>query len=265
MVTQKRSAMSEPDIGLKTRVSIVIPTLNEAARIPGLLASLRTQDPAIEIIVVDGGSGDETVAAAEAAGARVLTTRAGRGRQLAAGAAAACGDVLWFVHADSQVPPGALDALRDALDADPVLTGGNFRLLFDGDDPFSRWLDGFYAWIRTHGFYYGDSAIFVRRQIYDALGGIQPIALMEDYDFIRRIERQGRTCCIDSPPLVTSSRRFSGRRPAGIVFGWLAIHALFHLGVPPRWLARLYNSTRRPGFRRVADQDFPATPLSDQS
>jgi len=125
------------------------------------------------------------------------------------------------------------------------VVGGNFRLLFDGDDGFSRWLNGFYAAIRRRGFYYGDSGVFVRRPVHDSLGGIRPIALMEDYDFVRRLESAGPTVCIETPPLVTSARRFVGRHPLAIVTGWLAIHALFHLGAPPSWLARLYDSMRR--------------------
>ena len=79
---------------------------------------------------------------------------------------------------------------------DETLCGGNFRLLFDSDDPFSRWLDGFYVWLRSHGFYYGDSGIFMRRDVYDTMGGTRPIALMEDYDFVRRLEAHGNACCI---------------------------------------------------------------------
>src|SRR3546814_13941794 len=92
--------------------------------------------------------------------------------------------------------------------------------------------------------YYGDSAVFVRRAVYDALGGIRPIALMEDYDFVRRLEKAARTCCIVEPPLITSARRFAGRQPAAIVAGWVAIPALFHLGVSPGRLVRLYASER---------------------
>lgn len=97
---------------------------------------------------------------------------------------------------------------------------------------------------RAHGLYYGDSGIFVRRRVYRALGGMRPIALMEDYDFSRRLERAGPTCCIAEPPLTTSSRRFQRRRPLAIFFGWLAIHLLYHLGFPPERLARLYRSRR---------------------
>ncbi len=171
--------------------------------------------------------------------------RRGRGAQLAAGASRAKGDVLLFLHADSAVPAGALASIQETLAARPAVMGGNFRLLFDGDDKFSRWVCGFYRWIRQRGFYYGDSGIFVRRRAYRALGGFRPIALMEDYDFTRRLEEFGETCCIENPPLVTSSRRFRGRRPAAIVGGWLFLHGLYHMGVPADWLASLYNSERR--------------------
>jgi len=243
-------------------LSVVIPTLNEAHRLPALLDQIRAQDVAAEIIVVDGGSADGTATIARRLGARVLDSPAGRGHQLALGAAAATADILLFLHADSRLPPGAFRRIRDTLAAAPEIVGGNFRLLFDGDDGFSRWLNGFYRWIRQHGLYYGDSAVFVRRNVYDALGGIRPIALMEDYDFIRRMEKAGTTCCIEDPPLVTSARRFRGRHPVRIVAGWLVIHALFHLGVSPDRLARLYDSGRR---RKRTPQDPSRTALSDQS
>lgn len=226
-------------------ISVVIPIVNEAARLPALLRVLAGESAIGEVIVVDGASDDGGPAVARAFGAQVLTTERSRGAQLNAGAAMASGDVLWFLHADSRPSPGCVAAISDALDADPEVVGGNFRLFFDGDDGFSRWLDGFYGWIRRHGFYYGDSGVFVRRKTYDALGGIQALALMEDYDFNRRLERAGRTVCLCQPAMVTSSRRFRGRHPVAIVSGWLLIHALFHCGVDPARLARLYRSDRR--------------------
>lgn len=227
-------------------ISVVIPTLNEAGTLARLLAELAAETVPHEVIVADGGSDDGTPAVAVAGGARLVVAPRGRGQQLAAGAAAAAGNILLFLHADSRFPAGGLDGIAERLAAEPPLGGGNFRLLFDGGDGFSRWLDGFYAFIRRHGLYYGDSGIFVRRAVYDRLGGIRPIALMEDYDFVRRLERSGPTCCIAEPPLHTSSRRFRGRQPAAIVAGWLWIHALFHLGMAPDRLARLYGSERRP-------------------
>lgn len=221
-------------------ISVVIPVLNEQDRIGGVIDELRQDGSApFEIIVADGGSTDGSVRNAETLGARVTTGNPGRGQQLAAGAAEAAGDILWFLHVDSHVAPGALGRIRAAVDEDGLI-GGNFRVVFDGDDGFSAWLTGFYAWFRRRGLYYGDSGIFIRRDVYDGIGGIRPMALMEDYDLTRRMERYGGTCCIDTPALITSSRKFAGRHPVGIVIGWLKIHALYGLGVDPKRLARIY-------------------------
>jgi len=249
-------------------VSIIIPTLNEAANLGLLLDRLAGEPVPHEIIVVDGGSEDGTVDIAAAAEAHVLSAPRGRGQQVVAGADAASGDILLFLHADSRFPKGGLAAVARALETAPQAVGSNFRLLFDGDDDFSRWLDGFYARIRARGVYYGDSAIFVRRAVYDRLGGIRPIALMEDYDFVRRLEKAGKTVCIGDPALTTSSRHFDGRRKGAIIWGWIKIHLLFYLGVSPRVLAWLYDSERRDsrsvGPEQQSDQR-DAAPLRPQS
>ncbi len=226
-------------------ISVVIPTLNEAPRLPPLLLRLADDPAHHEVIVVDGGSKDGTESVAHGLGVRVLRSAPGRGQQLALGAAAAQGDTLLFLHADSGFPRRGLTRIEGILADNPECPGGNFRLVFDGDTPFSRWLTGFYAGIRARGLYYGDSGVFVRRTVYEEIGGIRPIELMEDYEFTRRLERKGRTCCINDPPLTTSSRRFEGRRRLAIVLGWLEIHALFHLGVSPRLLAKRYESQCR--------------------
>ena len=192
-------------------ISIVIPTLDEAENLGDLLRDLRRGGQAAEIVVADGGSTDRTAAIARAMGARVIHAARGRGRQIAAGAAAARGDILLFLHADCRFPAGGLSRIADRMIERPDAVGGNFRLDFDGGTAFDAWLGRFYAWIRSRGVYYGDSGIFVRRPVYRRLGGIRPIALMEDYDFVRRLERAGPTICIDDPPLLTSSRRFTGR------------------------------------------------------
>ncbi len=229
-------------------ISVVIPALNEAARLPRLLRALRAEPARCETIVVDGGSEDGTAEAARAAGATlVLSAPRGRGQQMAAGAAAARGPVLLFLHADSAFPSGGLRALEALLRGRPEVVGGNYRLVFDGEDGFSRWLAGFYAAIRAFGFWYGDSGIFVRRAVYDALGGVRPIAVMEDYDLVRRLRRAGPTVCLAEPPLTTSSRRFEGRRPPAIVLGWARIHLFYWLGASPERLALLYDSERRRG------------------
>jgi rSAM/selenodomain-associated transferase 2 len=225
-------------------ISVVIPTLNEAARLPALLAELRAETPAPEIIVSDGGSTDRTAAIAAAGGARCISGPPGRGAQLARGVDASHGSVVLMLHADSRFPGGGLAAIEAALAVQPAAPGGNFRLLFDGNDGFSRWLESFYAWLRRRGVYYGDSGIFIRRAALDALGGIRPIALMEDFDLVRRMERAGPTICIAVPALTTSSRRFAGRGRAAIVAGWLRLHLLHALGVSPDRLAAIYDSAR---------------------
>jgi rSAM/selenodomain-associated transferase 2 len=227
-------------------ISVVIPVLNEAAQLPDLLRALQAEPVSREIIVIDGGSVDGTAEAAGVADATLVTSAPrGRGQQIAAGAAAACGEALLFLHADCVFPPGGLVAVERLLREQPEVVGGNFRLVFDGEDRFSRWLTGFYALIRRFGFYYGDSGIFVRRTALDTIGGVRPMALMEDYDLVRRLRRAGPSVCVTEPPLVTSSRRFAGRHPAAIVLGWVRIHLLYWLGADPERLALLYDSERR--------------------
>jgi rSAM/selenodomain-associated transferase 2 len=226
------------------RVSVVIPTLDEAGRLASLIEALRGEPELKEIIVADGGSTDGTACEATRLGARLVISERGRGQQLRAGAALASGEVLLFLHADSAFPRGGLAALTAILDRDPRVPGGNFRVVFDGDTRFARGLTVFYAWIRRFALYYGDSGIFVRRAVYAALGGIRPMALMEDYDFVRRLERAGPTCRVEYPPLVTSSRKFAGRRPLAIVWGWTLVHLLYWAGVSPARLARIYYPAR---------------------
>jgi rSAM/selenodomain-associated transferase 2 len=224
-------------------ISVIIPTLNEEQALPSLLESLRREITENEIIVIDGGSIDRTVAIAEHFGAKVVALPSGRrGSQLAVGVREASGKILLFLHADTTFPFGGLARISDRLASDSRVIGGNFRLLFDGDTAFSRWLTGFYAWIRWVGLYYGDSGIFVRRDVYDAVGGFRSIAVMDDLDFARRLERFGKTCCIVEPALTTSSRRFEGRHPAAIVYGWIKLHVLFWLGVSPDRLAAMYRT-----------------------
>ena len=205
-------------------ISVIVPTLDEAGRLGALIAALRREPELREVIVVDGGSVDGTPKTAEMLGARMLLSERGRGQQLRAGAAMASGEILLFLHADSGFPAGGLAAITSLLDHEPRVPGGNFRLVFDGDSRFARGLTVFYAVIRRFGLYYGDSGIFVRRSAYDAVGGIRPIALMEDYDFACRLERVGPTRRIEAPALVTSSRKFTGRRAIAIVGGWVWIH-----------------------------------------
>lgn len=225
-------------------ISVIIPVLNEAARLEALIGGLRAQAAETEIIVVDGGSQDGSADLARKFGATVLAAGGGRGGQLAAGAGQASGDVVLFLHADTVFPAGGLALIATKL-ADANFAGGNFAIRFEGTRLFVRALNRFYGWIRRRGLYYGDSAIFIRRAVLDEIGGIRPLALMEDYDLSRRMEKAGLTVCIQEQPVISSSRRFEGRSAIAIVWEWLTIHALYHLGVAPERLARIYDSGRQ--------------------
>jgi rSAM/selenodomain-associated transferase 2 len=230
-------------------ISIIVPVLNEAQNLPALVGALRAETVPHEIIVVDGGSDDGSAEIATACGATVIPSLRGRGNQICSGVEHARGDTLFFLHADSQFPAGGLARIAETLAGNPRLVGGNFRLLFDGKTGFSAGLTVFYAFIRSIGLYYGDSGIFVRRSAYDEMGGMRAIPVMEDLDFVRRLERFGKTCCIMEPPLITSSRRFEGRCALKIVAGWVKLHALFWLGVSPERLVEMYRAQvpKRPG------------------
>ena len=162
------------------------------------------------------------------------------------GARESRGGLLLFLHADSTLLPGALDQISNVLSSNPKIIGGNFRLIFDGDTSLSRWLTRLCALIRLIGLYYGNSGIFVRRSVYEAVAGFRPIPLFEDLDFVRRLERFGQTCCIADPPLITSSRRFDRRHPLEIFSGWVRLHVLFWLGASPDWLSEIYKTHSPP-------------------
>lgn len=225
------------------RVSIVVPALNEAEGIADTLRALRQLEGEKEIIVVDGGSADETRAIAAAQGATVLSAAPGRGTQMHAGALQAAGEALWFVHADSIPPKHALAEIRRSL-ADPSVAGGNFGLLFDGPSRAARQLTAIYPALRILGLCYGDSGMFIRRSTYERIGGFRPIALFEDLDLLRRMRGAGRFVHLPSR-ILTSSRRFEQRNFAMMWLHWSALQILYWCGVSPNWLARWYGRARR--------------------
>lgn len=222
-------------------LSVVIPCWCEA---PELDATVRAAAViADEVIVVDAVSPDRSAEIAAAAGARVVQSARGRGQQLAAGAIAARGDVLLFVHADARLPASARGAIDRAL-ADPGVGGGNFRLRFAPSDPWARLFGRLNherrRWLRI---YYGDSGLFVRREVYDALGGFKPLPIMEDYDLVRRLERATRTIYLTDIEIVASARRFS-HAPLRTLAVWTLIQTLASSGVSPDRLVGLYRDIR---------------------
>jgi len=225
--------------------SIIIPTLNEAAALTGAVDAARAF-PQSEILVVDGGSLDDTAEIAGRLGCRVLASPPGRARQMNAGAAEARGDLLLFLHADCLLPPNAADALQAVL-ADPRVGCGAFRHRIDSPRPVLRLIeagDNFRAvWLRRP---YGDQAIFVRRTLFEQIGGFPDVPLLEELFLIRRLTSATRYRVVDAT-VVTSARRWERH---GIVrvtaINWLILLGAA-CGLPLSWLARLYyGPSRRP-------------------
>ena len=213
-----------------TQLSIVIPTLNAAATLPATFATLAG---AGEIIVADGGSTDATRDIAARLGARVIAAPRGRGSQLAAGIAAANGEWLLLLHADTRLAPGWLDAQRDPARA------GYFRFALDSTDPRARRLERWVAWrCRLLALPYGDQGLLIHRDLLHAIGGVRPLPLMEDVDLIRRLGRQ-RLTPLDGTA-ITSAAKWQRD-------GWcrrslrnLVCLTLYFAGIPPRLIVRLY-------------------------
>ncbi|MGI9073188.1 MAG: TIGR04283 family arsenosugar biosynthesis glycosyltransferase [Bryobacteraceae bacterium] len=223
-------------------VSIIVPTLNEQAHILATLTALQQLLGDKEVLVVDGGSTDATVPLARSQGVILLEAPKGRGPQMQAGALEAAGSVLWFVHADTIPPPTALTEIGRALEDEQVV-GGNFGLLFDGSTRAARRLTAIYPVLRLLGLCYGDSGIFVRKSVYEQVGGFRALALFEDLDLLRRLRRIGRF--VHLPCLiVTSSRRFEQRNFALVWLHWTGLQFLYWCGVSPNLLARWYRHAR---------------------
>jgi rSAM/selenodomain-associated transferase 2 len=222
-------------------LSLIIPTLDAAPELAPTLAALAGELGGIDLVIADGGSRDETAAVARAHGARVIAAPRGCGPQLRAGAEAAKGDWLLFLHADTRLAPG-WRATAERFTADPANAerAAAFRFALDDADPRARRIEKGVAWRgRRLGLPYGDQGLIIARRLYWALGGHPAIPLMEDVALARRIGRR-RLVILDHPAL-TSAARY--RRD-----GWLlrpalnlALVSLYFIGVPPRLLARLYG------------------------
>ena len=230
-------------------VSVVIPTLDEEARLGAALLSV---EPADEVIVVDGGSRDATLSVAERFGARVFSVSPPRGAQLQRGALAATGDWLVFLHADTELETGC----RNALGGLPAEVGGGaFQFALAGDRPGYRALEAMVGWrSRLLCLPYGDQALFVRSELYRRLGGFRPLALMEDVDFVRRLRAASRLAFPRCRAL-TSDRRWRRDGLVSTTLLNLGLLALYELGCPPTRLAALYGSAP-PGREGAAPAEW---------
>lgn len=228
-------------------ISVIIPTLNESSTIARTL----TRTVALgfdEIIVSDGSSTDSTPQMVQACCARVpavrlVTAPTGRARQLNEGVKACNSDILLFLHADTELPPHAKTVIESTL-KNSLVVGGRFDVRFDRP---SRW-GTVISWFmnrrsRLTGIATGDQAIFVRRQIFEQMGGFPDIPLMEDIEFSRRLKRQGPTAAL-TDCVTTSFRRWQKNGPLRTILLMWTLRFLYWLGVNPTRLKHFYGAIR---------------------
>ncbi|QIR41216.1 glycosyltransferase family 2 protein [Tolypothrix sp. PCC 7910] len=228
------------------KLSIIIPALNEAANIAD--AIITTQGSInTEVIVVDGGSQDETVAIAQSLGAKVIFASPGRAVQMNAGAVAASGEILLFLHADTRLPAGFDGMIRTALQSPKTVTGA-FKLRIDA----SSWGIRLVEWgvnLRSHFLQmpYGDQAIFITKSIFQEIGCFPELPIMEDFELIRRLKRIGKITIIPVP-VITSARRWLKKGIFQTTLINQVVIIAYLLGVSPERIRIWYRQGK---FRKI--------------
>lgn len=223
-------------------ISIVVPVLNEAPQLAGLGAHLAVLEGDFEVIFADGGSRDGTLGMASQWG-RVVDATAGRASQMNAGAAGARGSVILFLHCDTRLPAEALQKIASAL-KDENIVGGAFVHQFDRRDWFARFIS-LSANIRAKLFhlFFGDQAIFIRREVFERVGGYADMPLFEDWELSDRMRRAGQVVLLEDP-ITTSARRIEvwGKWKCFVI--WWGLSILYTLGVSAERLSRFYQHVR---------------------
>jgi rSAM/selenodomain-associated transferase 2 len=224
------------------KISVIVPVLDEEKQLATTLEGLLALAPH-EILVVDGGSSDRSREIAGRFGVHVIPAERGRARQMNRGAAQATGDVLLFLHADTRLPPSALDDIGSAL-TDRRYVGGRFDVELEG----KHWMLPVVARMisqrsRLTKVATGDQALFVRRGVFEQMGGFPDIPLMEDIEFCRSLKLMGRLACLRSR-VVTSGRRWEIDGVWRTIFRMWALKLLYLGGVSPARLKQYYGNTR---------------------
>jgi rSAM/selenodomain-associated transferase 2 len=224
-------------------LSVIVPILNEAESIAATLSALRAGAPQAEIIVVDGGSEDDSQTAVTGLCDILVQSPRGRARQLNAGATRASGQILAFVHADTIVPATFAADIQTAM-RNSAVVGGRFDLALDAPRfPYRLigWLISLRSRLSRTGT--GDQAIFVKREVFQHLGGFPQIEICEDLDFTRRLKRAGAITCLRSQ-VVTSARRWQRAGVIRTVVRMWVIRLSYLAGVSPARLRRWYADVR---------------------
>jgi len=223
------------------KISVIIPTYNEAERIRGLVSYLLQHRNALlqEVVVCDGGSADATVVRAEAAGARVLhSPRKGRAPQMNYAVSQTQGSVLYFVHADTRPPASYLDDIRDYVQQG--YSSGCYRSWFEDEHPFLK-INGFFSRFDRITCRGGDQTLFVTRDQFEQLGGYDEYyVVMEDFDFIRRSRRKGKFVIMPKAALV-SARKYRDNHYLVVNIANGIVFLMYRLGFPPRTLLKTYK------------------------
>lgn len=228
--------------GKEMRVSVVIPTLNEAGGITQTLVRVREAGEC-EIVVVDGGSADGTPEIARLHADIVLFSPRGRARQMNAGAQEATGEIVLFLHADTVLPDGFSELLNQAL-CYPKVVGGRFDVRLDAPGwPFRMIETLMNVRSRLTRIATGDQAIFIRREVFLAVGGYPEVDLMEDLELSRKLKQVGKVACLHAR-VTTSARRWQQNGVAKTVALMWVLRLCHFLGVPPEHLKTFYTDTR---------------------
>ena len=230
-------------------IATIIPTLNEERALSRTLLYVRQQQFQ-EIIIVDGGSEDQTLAVANnhlnglcQREAKIIVADRGRARQMNAGAAEAKSDILLFLHADTQLPLGSRMAIEQSME-NPQCVGGRFDVQFEDDRGWAWVISRMMNWrSRWSGIATGDQAIFVRRSIFEQMGGYVDIPLMEDLEFTRRLKRLGKVIPLQMK-VTTSFRRWEQRGALQTILHMWALRFLYWVGLSPRTLHQFYATIR---------------------
>lgn len=225
-----------------SKLSIIVPALNEALVIGDTLKALQPlRARGVEIIFVDGGSSDGSVEIARPFSDQSLFARAGRARQMNAGARAASGAALLFLHADSSLPEDADRLIAEALEKN---VWGRFDVRLSGLDRLFRVIETLMNWrSRWTGIATGDQGIFVNRNVFLACGGYPEIELMEDIELSKRLKRAGQPACLRQK-ILSSSRRWERKGILRTVVGMWFLRLAYFFGASPRRLARIYERQR---------------------
>lgn len=229
------------------KLSVIVPTLNEETGIKKTLDALSRLNNVDEIIIVDGGSTDKTLAIIEnykfnKSFKLVKDAKPNRGLQMHEGTKHATGDVFWFVHADTLPIQGCGRKIKKMMSINGT-SGGNFDIVFDGNSKWAHFLTKLYPKLRAIGLVYGDSAIFAKREVYEKIKGFRDLPLFEDVDLFKRLSRKGDFVHINLP-IRTSSRRFENNSFLWTFTKWSLFQGLYWIGVPPRILAKGYKVIR---------------------